>query len=271
MKLSVRHRTEYVYDAPMRSVIQSLRLWPTEFEGQDVKNWSVRIEGHEAERGAAFRDGAGDWVETVSMRDVSAATIMVEGEIETRDLTGVVRGLREKVTPVAYLRATPMTRLDAALRELAADAVRGADSQLDKAHAISHAIRSAIVYTTGATESETTAAEALKLGQGVCQDQTHAIIAAARAVGMPGRYTIGYLHSTEDATVHQASHAWAEIWVEGLGWVGFDAANGCCPDDRYIRLGCGLDARSAAPIRGRALGAGTEDMHVEVEVVQAQQ
>ena len=113
MKLSVRHSTEYVYDAPMRSVIQSLRLWPTHFEGQEVKNWSVRIEGHEAERGAAFRDGAGDWVETVSMRDVSAATILVEGEIETRDLSGVVRGLREKVPPVAYLRPSPMTRLDA--------------------------------------------------------------------------------------------------------------------------------------------------------------
>ena len=271
MKLSVRHSTEYVYDAPMRSVIQSLRLWPTHFEGQEVKNWSVRIEGHEAERGAAFRDGAGDWVETVSMRDVSAATILVEGEIETRDLSGVVRGLREKVPPVAYLRPSPMTRLDTGLRELAGDATEGVSDDLDRAHAISRAVRSAIVYTPGATESETTAGEALKLGKGVCQDQSHAIIAAARAIGMPGRYAVGYLHSTEDATVHQASHAWAEVWVDGLGWVGFDAANGCCPDERYIRLGCGLDAQAAAPIRGRALGAGTEDMTVEVDVFQSQQ
>ncbi|GAB1364405.1 hypothetical protein MASR1M32_36410 [Rhodobacter sp.] len=42
--------------------------------------------------------------------------------------------------------------------------------------------------------------------------------------------------------------------VPGLGWVGFDPANRCCPDDRYIRLGSGFDARSAAPIRGIARG-----------------
>ncbi len=271
MKLHVTHRTGYVYDRPRAHLVQSLRLWPTEFEGQTVSTWAIAVDGHPAERGAAFRDGSGDWVETVTMRNVSAMAIVVQGEIETRDLSGVVRGLREKVPPIAYLRPTRATRLDEALRALAEEATAGTDAPLDRAHAISRAVSDAIVYTPGSTESETTAAEALALGQGVCQDQSHATIAMARAAGMPGRYVTGYLHSSADGAVDQASHAWAEIWVEGLGWVGFDAANRCCPDERYIRIGCGLDAEAAAPIRGRAQGGGRETLDVDVRVMDAQQ
>ncbi len=270
MRLTVTHRTEYSYDTPKRHLIQSLRLWPTEFDGQRVRSWSIAVDGHPADRGAAFRDGAGDRIETVSLRNVSGMAIVVEGEVETTDLNGVVRGLREKVPPIAYLRPTRATRLNGALRDLAHDAVADQGGDLDRAHAISRAVAQAVAYTPGTTEADTTAAEALELGSGVCQDQTHTAIALARAVGMPGRYVVGYLHSNSDGTVDQASHAWAEIWVDGLGWVGFDAANGCCPDERYIRLGSGLDAHDAAPIRGRALGPGLETLDVDVRVVEGQ-
>lgn len=266
MKLSISHRTRYRFDQPKRSLIQSLRLWPTVFDGQAVEEWSVDIEGSAAERGAALRDGAGDWVETVSMRNVSDVTIAVKGVVETRDLAGVVRGLREKVPPLAYLRPTPMTRLNQALRDLGTGAVAGRDDPLDRAHALARAVTGAIPYTPGKTVSDTTAAEALEMAQGVCQDQTHALIAIARAVGVPGRYVVGYLQSGIDGGGHEASHAWAELWVEGMGWVGFDAANACCPDDRYVRVGSGMDSVGAAPIRGIAMGIGEEHLDVDVTV-----
>lgn len=271
MKLSISHRTRYRFDQPKRSLIQSLRLWPTDFDGQTVESWSVEIEGHAAERGGAFRDGAGDWVETVAMRNVSDVTIAVGGIIETRDLAGVVRGLREKVPPMAYLRPTQMTRLSQGLRDLAASAVEGEADPLGRAHALARAVTEAIPYTPGRTVSDTTAAEALELAQGVCQDQTHALIAVARAVEVPGRYVVGYLQSGIDGGEHQASHAWAELWVEGLGWVGFDAANACCPDDRYVRIGSGIDAIGAAPVRGIATGIGEEHLDVAVHVVRPDQ
>ena len=266
MRLRITHRTQYSYDAPKRLLVQSLRLWPTEFDGQSVETWSVSVDGHPATRGAAFRDGAGDWIETVTMRDVSDMAIVVDGTVETTDLSGVVRGLKEKVPPTAYLRHTEMTRLNGALRDLAHEATSGIDSGLDRAHAIATAVRENIVYTPGATEAGTTAAEALDLGKGVCQDQSHAVIAMARALDMPGRYAVGYLYATADGETHQASHAWAEVHIDGLGWVGFDAANGVCPDDKYVRLGSGLDAHNAAPIRGRALGGGDETMEIDVRV-----
>ena len=86
--------------------------------------------------------------------------------------------------------------------------------------------------------------------------------------GIPARYVTGYLQADEHGQQHEASHAWAELFVPELGWVGFDAANRCCPDERYIRLGSGYDAHDAAPIRGVVQGSAPEE-YLEVEVVVA--
>ena len=54
--------------------------------------------------------------------------------------------------------------------------------------------------------------------------------------------------------------------MPGYGWIGFDPANRACPDDRYIRLGSGLDAAEAAPIKGIARGQGVESLSVTVAI-----
>lgn len=268
MRLEVRHRTVYSFDPPMRGVAQSLRLWPSKFEGQTVIDWDVSIEG--AIRGAAFRDGAGDWIETATvLGPVGEVVTDVVGTVETVDLNGVLTGHRERVVPDIYLRATRATKADAALKELSHDAAQNATSPLDRAHRLAAAVRDAIAYTPGQTGEGTTAAEALAQRQGVCQDHAHALIAAAHVQNMPARYVVGYLHADDDMA--EASHAWAEVWIEDLGWVGFDASNGVSPAENYIRLGSGFDATDAAPIRGVAQGAGSEALDVDVSVVEAAQ
>ncbi len=89
---------------------------------------------------------------------------------------------------------------------------------------------------------------------------------------MPGHIDVtGYLVTGIGASA-SAAHAWAEIAVPDLGWVGFDAANGQSPTDHYVRIAAGLDAAAVAPVRGfRRGGAGTEQMTVEVRVEIAQQ
>ena len=67
----------------------------------------------------------------------------------------------------------------------------------------------------------------------------------------------------------QAAHAWAEAWVEDLGWVAFDPVNGISTDDAYLRVACGLDYRDAAPIAGARSGGGDEQLTVEVRVSDA--
>lgn len=275
MKLTISHRTVYRYDAPQKSVLQSQRLFPSVFDGQSVVEWSVKTEN--GIDGSDFRDGAGNQTRTVRVQGpVEEVVTVVEGILETTDQAGVLRGHREKVPPLAYVDSTRMTRADVALTELAeaAMAEAAADGPLAQAHAMSRAVTKAIVYTPKSTGSDTTAAEALASGKGVCQDQTHALISMARSQGIPARYVTGYLFAGGDPlaeTMAQASHAWAEIYVEGLGWVGFDPANESCPDERYVRLCSGADALDAAPIRGISSGTGEQSLDVTVAVQAVQQ
>lgn len=268
MRLTVDHVTRYHYDAPARSVVQSHRLTPSVFAGQKVIDWEVTVEG--GTKGARHRDGAGDLVQGWTVAGpVTEVSVRVQGTVETEDLAGVLRGHREIVAPDCYLRETSPTRVDVALAALSATA-SGPDN-LALAHALSAAVSAAIAYRPGVTHAHTTAAEALALGEGVCQDHAHALIACARSRGIPARYVSGYLFATEDGAPHEAAHAWAELYIPGLGWVGFDPANRTCPDAGYIRLGSGFDAQDAAPIRGIARGGAGEAMDVTVAVQQSAQ
>jgi len=268
MRLKITHETSYFYDPAVQGLVQSLRLTPSVHEGQRVADWTISVSG--GQRGAAFRDGAGDWIEGWTVRGpVHEVVVSIAGQVETRDTAGVLRGHRETVHPLVYMRPTAVTCADAGLGDLARS-VQGEDA-LDLAHRLAAAVSAAIAYMPGVTQSHTTAAEALALGQGVCQDHAHALIACARERGLPARYVSGYLHSDAGGLPHDAAHAWAEIHVGALGWVGFDAANGCCPDDRYVRLGSGLDAQDAAPVRGTTFGPGEESLDVRVQVEEMEQ
>ena len=270
MILTVSHVTRYSYDRPVRGAVQSLRLTPSRCDGQTARAWTVRVEG--GSKGATLRDGAGDWIEGWSIRGpLSEVTVRVDGTVETRDMAGILRGHRENAPPAAYLRDTGATHADAALQALAQERAQGASGGLDSAHRLAAAVADVIAYRPGTTGSHTSAAEALAQGQGVCQDQAHALIAMARVLGLPSRYVSGYLFSDAAAGAPEAAHAWAEVWVDGLGWIGFDPANRCCPDERYIRLGSGYDAADAAPIKGMAMGGAVERMQVEVAVSAQQQ
>ena len=269
MLLNVRHSTLYQFGAPMRFVTQSHRLTPASSGVQTVIDWKVSAEG--AVFGSSFVDGAGDVVNTMTVQGpVERIAVLVEGTVETRDTSGMLKDHRETISPRVYLQPTRAIEAGRGLVELKDAAIEGveADRPLERSHRLAAAVADAIAYVPGATGPHTTAAEALEQGEGVCQDLAHAMIAVAHAAGIPARYVTGYLFTGEEEG--EAAHAWAELHVGDLGWIGFDAANRCCPDERYIRLGSGRDARDAAPIRGVSRGGASEAMDVSV-VVAAQQ
>ncbi|MDN5567672.1 MAG: transglutaminase family protein, partial [Paracoccus sp. (in: a-proteobacteria)] len=209
MKLRISHETVYRYGRPIRNLVQSLRLTPSIFEGQKIHEWQIDVSG--GIRGPGFRDGAGDWIEGWNVRGpVDQVTISIEGRIDTRDMAGVLRGHREMVHPLTYMTSTTATKPDAALRDLASS-VTGTTDDLDLAHRLSSVVSDSIAFRPGVTGHATTAAEALALGEGVCQDHSHALITLARIRQLPARYVSGYLHSTIDGKAHDAAHAWAEI------------------------------------------------------------
>jgi transglutaminase-like putative cysteine protease len=264
MLISIRHVTRYSYAEPVAYSIQSLRLTPSSFHGQRVIDWQVRVPG--AGPPLTFKDGFGNVVNLITINAAhEGLTIKASGTVETQDCNGVVAGLPKTTPPRVYLKETSQTKPDAAIRALASS-VEGAEL-LGRLHALLGAVRDRVEYVPGATDVHTGAAEALADGKGVCQDHAHVFIAAARTLGVPARYVTGYLVLAEQS-VSEAHHAWAEAWVEGLGWVGFDVANRICPTDRYVRLATGLDAAYAAPIVGSRRGGAAEKLDVSVEVQQ---
>ena len=263
MLLAVSHRTEYRYDGPVRFGLQRLRLWPEGGSHQRVARWHVAVDG--ASEQARFHDAHGNTVALVAVeRGADHVRIEAEGEVETLRGDGL---LGDAGGPPIWLyrRATPLTWAGERSRALGV-AFRD-DDPLASLHALSARVREAIAYAVGATGPTTTAEDALALGRGVCQDHAHAFIAAARRLGVPARYVSGYL-KMDDREEQDATHAWAEARVDGLGWVGFDVSNGHSPDERYVRLATGLDYRDAAPVSGIIDAERVETLDVSLSVIQ---
>jgi len=265
MRISIRHETRYDYAEPAAGVFMRLRLWPRTTNGQTVESWQVSVNGATVRQLTVNGYGDGEAVWRAPGR-VETVTIVAEGDVATIDCAGVTRALPGEVQPRLFLRETPLTAPDEALRALA-EQVRSPDGDaLSSLHALCVRIGEAVPWRAGSTTVETTAAEAFAQRAGVCQDQTHIFIAAARALGIPTRYVVGYLRDPERPDSDHDPHAWAESWLDGLGWVAFDCTLGHCPVEGHVRLCCGLDAADAAPIRGVMLSAGETKLSHDVQI-----
>ena len=83
----------------------------------------------------------------------------------------------------------------------------------------------------------------------MCQDFAHILISAARFNNLPARYINGFLLE-ETASGENTTHAWAEIFINDLGWIAFDPSHKKCIDDKYIRISTGYDFEDASTIKG---------------------
>lgn len=267
MRISIDHRSTYEYETPATFAVLRLYLTPLDFEGQTVVDWSIEAPG--IEKAVVYRDAFGNVAHLVTQTGPHASlTVRAHGVVETEDRSGIVRGLGEDMPRDVFLRQTPVTAPNAAIRAIAAKVEKLAG--LDLLHALMAEIRGRVDYETGATGAGTTAAEAVAAGKGVCQDHAHVFISAARHLGVPARFVTGYL-AVEGEGPAEAGHAWAEALVDKLGWVGFDVANSICPTDRYVRIACGLDGKGVTPVRGTRRGGEGERLGVAVHIGEAVQ
>ncbi len=268
MRLNIRHQTTYRYATPASRAIEVLRLVPRSHNGQYVAAWRIDMDCDC--RLEQSTDAFGNLMHAFTLDGpIAELTIVAEGSVETVDTAGVLSGEVERFQPVLYLRDTVLTASDALIRDFAGEvaAAAGGD-RLNLMHALMEAMGERMRFEGDATSpgTGTSAIEAFALGHGVCQDFAHVFIAACRHLGVPARYANGYMLNPDEPGERPTGHAWAEVLIEGLGWVGFDPVNGQCPTDAYVRLAIGLDYLGAAPIRGFTFGGGGESLTVKVDV-----
>jgi transglutaminase-like putative cysteine protease len=269
MRIFITHETLYRYQHTPTGVIQMLRLTPRHHDGQYVVRW--RIDLSQDCRLDQREDAFGNIVHAfTAVAPMDEIAVHVEGEVETQDTAGVVRGALERFPPSVFLRDTALTRADSAILAFAQDTATREESALGRLHALVTALHREIAFDADPTHVHTTAAEAFALRRGVCQDLTHIFLAAARALDIPARYVSGHLKRSDGVVEQSAGHAWAEAFVPDLGWVGFDPTNGLCVTEAHVRVAIGLDYLGAAPVRGSRSGGGEETLTVNIRVDQAQ-
>ncbi len=132
-------------------------------------------------------------------------------------------------------------------------------SDYDKSIALMHRIYQDFEYKKNVTGIHTTAEEAWKLRQGVCQDYAHIMITLARLMNIPARYVTGMMIG------EGFSHAWVEI-LDGESWYPLDPTNNVIISDTYIKLGVGRDASDCAINRGVLKGGGNQTQMINVIV-----
>ncbi len=268
MRLHITHCTSYRYRRPATGAIQILRLTPRNHDGQYIAHWRIDVSRdcwlHQHE------DAFGNITHVFTADGpLDELAVTAEGEVETRDTQGIVRGSVERFPPGLYLRQTALTSVGdeiAAFTALCRE--ESGEDRLELLHVLLERLHERMVYDTDPTHAGTTAMEAFALKRGVCQDLTHIFIAAARHLAIPARYVSGYFRRSDGVTDQDAGHAWAEAFVPELGWVAFDAANGICATDAHVRVAIGLDYLGAAPLRGTRYGGESEELIVKVSVAE---
>ncbi|MGB5205092.1 transglutaminase-like domain-containing protein [Eudoraea sp.] len=128
-----------------------------------------------------------------------------------------------------------------------------------------------IYYTTNVTDVDTTLEEIINNRHGVCQDFAHLFCAFAKQNHIPARYVSGYLHQGNGYFGDSQMHAWAEAYVPGIGWIGFDPTNNLIAGDNHIKVSHGKDYNDCSPLRGVVYTSGKNITKHTVQVSAQQQ
>jgi transglutaminase-like putative cysteine protease len=272
MRLSIVHETKYRYATPANYSIQYLRLSPQSTVQQRVINWRLDLPAP----AKPFVDGFGNTAHVLVIdRPHQEIRIRARGEVEVTDEPLALTDAGPH-RPELYMRTTGLTEQDEALIRFA-EAFRRqtANNRAVAVESLMFAVRDKIAYQPGVTHAATSAAQAFARGAGVCQDHAHVFVSCCRQLHIPARYVSGYLAPksmslrSDGSVTGLASHAWAEAWIEGVGWQGFDVANRIRAYGRHVRVAVGLDYLDACPVRGFHRGGTGESLGVDVRVSNA--
>ena len=263
MKLEITHSTRYRYSGPIAETVMEVRLRPMDGNGQRCIDFSLELSHGVKPR--TYVDGFGNQVHYFNLvRPHSGMSVVSRSSVETglppdpdpgEELVHDFLRFRAPVKEVEGIR-------DLARRHAIADpdSPEAVEQALDE---LTLSISREFTYDRSVTNVYSAVDDVLSLRAGVCQDFAHLFIAVARSMGVPARYVSGYIHTPGDKAA-AASHAWAEAWIAGRGWVGFDATHPIRTTPNHVRLAVGRDYTDAAPTRGVYVGSATGSMSISV-------
>jgi transglutaminase-like putative cysteine protease len=283
MKLDICHITKYTYGAMVTDSVNEIRLSPRTDERQACYRHRITIEPNVLL--SSYEDDFGNrvhcftaWQPHQELVITAHSTVVTrDQEVPWQSAWGAEEswGLLKRDSFInefaEYLLPTSVVSFHPAAREYAATLPREAsDNVLGFVKSAAGKIYRDFAYKPLSTGVHTTVDELLQIGAGVCQDFAHLMLSVCRIHGVPARYVSGY-HFVGDlqgrnADFEQASHAWVEVYIPGLGWQGIDPTNDNMIDWRYVKLGHGRDYHDIVPVKGVYRGTPEQTLQVKVDV-----
>jgi transglutaminase-like putative cysteine protease len=282
---SIRHLTRFRYSQPISESIMETRMHPRSDSHQHCLNYSLSVSPRC--RVFTYRDHLGNNVQHFDIPgEHTQLVIVAESVVEQQVLPEVPAFLSpdawgaldamidegdywEMLLPSAFAYETPALTMMA--KQL--DVVRR-DDPLMLVQELNQKLYEYFAYEPRSTRVDSPIDEAIISGKGVCQDFAHTMIALLRQVRIPARYVSGYLYrgrEDHDRSTPDATHAWVDVLIPHLGWVGFDPTNNLIAHHRHIRTAVGRDYADVPPTHGVFRGKTESELYVAVHVEASEQ
>jgi transglutaminase-like putative cysteine protease len=262
----LRQSFRYEYPEPIRDLNHRLVVIPPERFGDQLR---LRHELSVDAEGARFedrKDRFGNVIIDVFAPRVSEA-IEFTAEVSVERHAAEPNRLADGWLADGYLLdPSPLTSADDRILRAAASLASSADWGLPLADRINDWVYQSMTYQYGVTGVRTTAAQALALGSGVCQDYAHVMLAVARACGLPSRYVSGHLVG------EGGSHAWVEVVLPTKDGTGdaiastFDPTHASRGGLNYVTIAVGADYSDVAPTSGTYLSSASGRLYTRKQV-----
>jgi len=275
MHLRVVHRTTFTYAGEAKESFNELRLRPADTESQRCLAFDLRISP--ASEARDYRDFHGNTVHYFEVPDPhTQLCVTTISRIETvplteRALVPEVSATELSASPehemlAEFHTSSPYVPLEVEIWREAQDVVGvGRSDVWSDVQRLGEHVHRTFAYRPNSTGVHTLATDALRQRSGVCQDFAHVHLGLCRSLGIPARYVSGYFFNpTRRPRENEASHAWIEAWLPGVGWLAYDPTHARPADDRYVRVAVGRDYTDIRPVSGTYRGAPTRSLRVDV-------
>jgi transglutaminase-like putative cysteine protease len=282
---SIRHLTRFRYEQPVSESIMETRMHPRSDSNQHCLTFSLSVSPRC--RVFTYRDHLGNNVQHFDIPgEHTQLVIVAESVVEQQVLPDVPAFLSpdawgalddmvaagdywEMLLPSQFVVETP------ALAKLAAQmGVTRRDDPLMLVQELNQRLFDYFEYVPRSTRVDSPIDEAIINARGVCQDFAHTMISLLRLVRIPARYVSGYLYQSRedhDRSTPDATHAWVDVLLPHLGWVGFDPTNNLIANHRHIRTAVGRDYADVPPTHGIFRGKTASELYVAVHVEASEQ
>jgi transglutaminase-like putative cysteine protease len=273
---NILHITKYQYNFPIKESINEIRLFPHNFENQEVIQHKLQITGSpEVEYSEDYYGnkvgnfnilGVLNEMTIESQMLVNVSHSMLIPEIDD----ALVSDLKQEIVQsiLLFRLSSPESikkqdQINAILNEINIEN----KTIIEIAQQCNHYIYSNFTYTKGITNIETTVDEILEIKQGVCQDFAHLLLQLLRTVGIPSRYVSGYICPNQSGMRGEgATHAWVEFYSPTQGWLGLDPTNDIWTMDNHVKLAVGRNFVDCTPIKGTFKGVAKQSLSVSVSI-----